>query len=238
MNKISIITVVYNDKTNIGRTIHSIISQSYKQIEFVVVDGKSTDGTLDILQKYSHKIDVLVSESDRGIYDAMNKGIKMATGEWIIFMNSGDVFYNDEVLSNVFSERIDPDVSFIYSDFEVGTSRDNVKQYEASFKKGVLLHQAVIYKRNLHERFGFYHVTAKYIVSDYIFFMNMSENETYKTKYKIAINQLAGVSSANWCGYQKLCCDYIYYRISVFTLVYKLIDRIVRNMIKKTFAIK
>lgn len=236
--KISVITVVYNDAINIERTIQSVINQNYDSIEYIVIDGKSTDGTLSILQNYKDKIDILVSEPDKGIYDAMNKGIKKATGEWIIFMNSGDVFYNQDVLSNIFNNKIQPEINFIYSDFEVENSNGTIKYFEASFKKGILLHQAAIYKRELHNKLGYYHVTSKYIVSDYIFFMTINENETYKTKYIIARNQAAGVSAANWCGYQKICCDYIFSRISIYSLIFKLIDRIIKNFIKKTFHIK
>lgn len=98
---ISIVTVVYNDEKYLEKTIKSIISQTYHNIEYIIIDGGSTDGTLDIIKRYESKINVWISEKDSGIYDAMNKGAKLANGDFIIFMNSGDTFYEDETIKNV-----------------------------------------------------------------------------------------------------------------------------------------
>jgi len=99
--KLSIITVVYNNKIGLENTIQSIIAQNNKDYEYIVIDGKSTDGTLDIITKYEDHITTWISEKDAGIYDAMNKGIKLAQGEYIYFLNSGDILYDDKVLDNV-----------------------------------------------------------------------------------------------------------------------------------------
>src|SRR5438105_14705 len=99
--RISIITVVYNNVANIEVTILSILNQTYKNIEYIVIDGGSTDGTLDVIKKYKDKISFWVSEKDNGIYDAMNKGIKVATGEWINFINSGDSYFDNDVLEKI-----------------------------------------------------------------------------------------------------------------------------------------
>lgn len=98
---ISIVTVSYNAATTIEQTILSVINQDFEDFEYIIVDGGSTDGTVDIIKKYQDKITLWVSEPDRGIYDAMNKGIIMANGKWVNFMNSGDSFYNLNVLSNL-----------------------------------------------------------------------------------------------------------------------------------------
>lgn len=111
--KITIVTVCYNTVNSIDMTIKSVINQIYSNIEYIIIDGGSTDGTVDIIKKYSGKIAYWISEPDDGIYDAMNKGIKAATGEWINFMNAGDRFYNDEVISKMFSE-VDPTVTIVY----------------------------------------------------------------------------------------------------------------------------
>ncbi len=214
--KISVITIVYNDYENIERTLKSVISQNFK-LEYVVIDGGSSDGTVNIIKKYEHYIDVFVSEPDKGIYDAMNKGIQKATGEWIIFMNSGDVFYDNTVIHDIFSKELPDNVSFIYSNF-YAQSRLNI----ASFEDGILLHQSVFYKRQKHSEYGFYAVTKKYIISDYLFFLRFNIEEVYKTDIVISRNSAAGVSSGKWCVLQKLCSDFIYNKISFPKLIIKL----------------
>lgn len=114
---ITIITVVFNDIKNIESTILSIINQTYANIEYIIIDGGSTDGTVDIIKKYSNKISYWISESDKGIYDAMNKGLRKATGEWINFMNAGDCFASPNVIAELFSyNKIPNKVKFVYGD--------------------------------------------------------------------------------------------------------------------------
>lgn len=104
--KISVITVVYNDVTNIETTIKSILNQIDVSLELIIIDGGSTDGTLDIISKYSDSVDIFISEKDNGIYDAMNKGIEYVTGEWVIFMNSGDTFVTNKTLSSLNLDKL------------------------------------------------------------------------------------------------------------------------------------
>ena len=103
---VTIITVSYNAVTSIEKTIQSVINQTYSNIEYIIIDGKSNDGTTDIIRKYADKISYWCSEPDKGIYDAMNKGIKLAHGEWVAFMNAGDSYVNSEVIKNIFSKQI------------------------------------------------------------------------------------------------------------------------------------
>lgn len=115
--KISVITVCYNCQFDLEKTILSVINQSYKNIEYIIIDGGSTDKTLDVIKKYIDKITYWVSEPDKGIYDAMNKGIRKATGDWINFMNAGDCFASPDVIAKLFSCNIIPnDIKFIYGD--------------------------------------------------------------------------------------------------------------------------
>ena len=113
---ISIVTVVYNGEQFLEETIQSVINQSYDNIEYIIIDGGSTDGTVDIIKKYEDKIDYWVSEKDNGIYDAMNKGIKVATGKWINFMNAGDMLYEDQVIEDIFFDKSYPNSIFVYGD--------------------------------------------------------------------------------------------------------------------------
>lgn len=98
---ISVVTVVRNDVINIEKTILSVLSQSFQNIEYIIIDGSSTDGTLDVIKKYADKVAYWVSEPDKGVYDAMNKGIAVSTGDFVIFMNSGDTFHSDDTIEKM-----------------------------------------------------------------------------------------------------------------------------------------
>jgi glycosyltransferase involved in cell wall biosynthesis len=95
---VSIVTVVYNGENFIEKTIQSVLNQTYKNIEYIIIDGGSIDGTVKVIETYKSVVDYWVSEKDSGIYDAMNKGMKVANGDFIIFMNGGDIFYRDDTL--------------------------------------------------------------------------------------------------------------------------------------------
>ena len=113
---VTIVTVSYNVVSTIERTILSVVNQTYSNIEYIIIDGGSTDGTVDIIKKYMDKIAYWVSEPDKGIYDAMNKGILMAKGQWINFMNSGDYLYSNDVISQFFLGKVYDDCTVIYGD--------------------------------------------------------------------------------------------------------------------------
>ena len=115
--KISVVTVCYNAADIIEGTILSVINQTYDNIEYIIIDGASTDGTIEVVNKYRDNVAHFVSEPDKGIYDAMNKGIKLASGEWINFMNAGDVFIDNGVIMNMFSDNADYEgCSVLYGD--------------------------------------------------------------------------------------------------------------------------
>lgn len=115
--QLSIVTVCYNEK-DIGRTCESIVSQSCQDFEWIVVDGGSTDGSLEVIKHYKERIDILISEPDNGIYDAMNKGIRLAKGKWINFMNGGDTFADNCIVGDFLRFAGDnPAADVIYGDF-------------------------------------------------------------------------------------------------------------------------
>ena len=103
VDKVTVITVVYNDANNIRKTLLSCLDQDYPDVEYIIIDGGSTDGTKEIICEYKGSLDYFCSEKDNGIYDALNKGILKANGEWIIVLNSGDTFVSTNVLSSIFN---------------------------------------------------------------------------------------------------------------------------------------
>lgn len=174
MSKFSIITICYNEP-NLERTCQSIVNQKFQDFEWIVIDGGSNAETLAIFEKYRRRIDVFVSEPDKGVYDALNKGIVRANGGFINFMNAGDKFADDDVLTDVAGIVSDKD-EIIYGytritsgDEIVGTSRVDLKKVkqkpEAMLYNG-LPHQAMFFRRNLFEKYGFYELNLP-IYSDW-----------------------------------------------------------------------
>ena len=114
--KVSIITIAYNADNSIEDTIKSVLSQSYNNIEYIIIDGNSSDNTLDICKKYSSKISKIVSEKDKGIYDAMNKGIAIATGDVIGILNADDFYLNDAIVESIVNKFKNTSADAVYAD--------------------------------------------------------------------------------------------------------------------------
>lgn len=161
--KFSIITICYNAEATLEKTIQSVLSQTYPEVEYIIVDGASKDNTLAIINKYKAQLSKVVSEPDKGLYDAMNKGIGLATGDYLCFLNAGDCFHSSTTLQdavNTISTDVLPDV--IYGETALvdadGTflrmrrlQTPNVLNWQ-SFKQGMLVcHQAFWMKRSLAE---------------------------------------------------------------------------------------
>lgn len=205
---ISIITVCFNAALDLQKTINSIRNQTFTDYEYIVVDGGSKDNTLQVIEDNSSFINKWISEADRGIYDAMNKGLKMSSAEWVIMMNAGDVFVDEYVLSKIFNQDIPDDKTFLYGDFLSLLDNGTIVRRETSFDKGFLNHQSIIYRRRLHDEHGLYIVTKKLIISDYLFFIRIPRNEVMRLNMPIAIYDIHGVSSNNsWPFYQRICAD-------------------------------
>ena len=154
--KVSIITVVYNGIEFLEETIKSVIAQTYPNIEYIIVDGGSKDGTLDIIKKYEAHITKWISEPDKGIYDAKNKGIDLATGDWQNFLNAGDSFVSNDVLEKIFTTNLE-NITLVYGDIiaiRENGQKLNVNAIELkddnSIKKGMkVCHQAIFYNKNI-----------------------------------------------------------------------------------------
>jgi len=173
--KVSIITVALNNAEYIEACIKSVINQDYKDIEYIVIDGGSTDGTIDIIKKYEDKINLWISESDRGIYDAINKGINMSSGDIIGILHSDDLYIDEHVIGNIVRE-FSNDVDSVYADM-VYIERNNpekvVRYYDSSvfqvskFAYGWMpAHPTCFIKKNVYAKYGLYK-TDFIIAADY-----------------------------------------------------------------------
>lgn len=154
MSKVSVVTVCYNAEKYIEETILSVINQTYKNIEYIIIDGASTDNTINIVNKYRDQIAFFVSEPDKGIYDAMNKGINIATGEWINFMNAGDTFYSNNAVSDIIS-KVDDSSTIAYGDtvlvYELGERLKTPDPLCRLEKEMVFGHQSTFIKSDYHK---------------------------------------------------------------------------------------
>jgi glycosyltransferase involved in cell wall biosynthesis len=205
--KISIITVVFNGEASIARAIESVLDQKNVEIEYIVIDGASQDRTLEVIAPYKAKLSCLLSEKDTGIYDAMNKGIKLATGDVIGFLNADDFYSNSLVLSDVIAEFIDPSVDAVYGDLEyfralrpskiVRTYRSN-QFHSAQLKRGLMpAHPTLFLRKNVYERFGLFDSSYK-IAGDFEFVVRIFKDESLSFRYipqKMVKMQMGGIST-------------------------------------------
>ncbi len=200
--KLSVITVCYNEKS-IASTCDSIVNQSWQDFEWIVIDGGSTDGTLDILEKYRNRIDIFISEKDDGIYHAMNKGIKLARGKYLNFMNGGDAFFGWKTLEKIFA-NVNHDVDILYGDslfFREDETPllklmpDVIPPY--FFEEESLAHQSAIIKRELILAHGLYNESFR-IVSDWekwIDFILIGKAAYMHYPHLVSIHHTNGVSA-------------------------------------------
>ena len=170
---ISVVTICYNAVECIEETMLSVLNQTYDKVEYIVIDGGSKDGTVDIIKRYAHRLAYWTSEPDKGIYDAMNKGIQKANGEWINFMNAGDTFSDMFVLDNIFSEEINENVGIVYGNTALFKNGVFVESFENKpfwlslmpFRGKGICHQSMFVKSDLAKRMMF--DTSYRICSDY-----------------------------------------------------------------------
>ena len=204
--KVSIITVVWNNNTTIKNAINSVLSQTYKNIEYIIIDGGSTDGSVEVIEKYRDKISVFLSESDKGIYDALNKGIDLSTGEVITILHSDDLFYDNSVVSDMMNRVSETNAEICFSDMViVDSSLKKVLRYYMSsyfspwmFRIGWMPpHPTCFIKKSLFDEFGLYSLDYK-IAGDFDFlvriFYSRDINWGYLNRITVKMRQ-GGVSN-------------------------------------------
>lgn len=241
---ISIITINYNNLEGLKQTIASVKSQTYANIEYIVVDGNSNDGSVEFLKENNEIFDKLIIEKDKGIYDAMNKGLKVATGEWINFMNSGDLFFSSYVLDSIKPTLLNQKYGVVYGDAKITYDNYNTKIKKVkkkNFKKGMpfCTQSALISTKFIREnRFN-----PSYKVSgDLDFFLQLETKKTpmlYVEKI-ISIFDYNGVSSRFNFKYEleKLSILKKYYHSRAYFYWIDIIDRSIRAIFKKMLPVK
>lgn len=190
--KISLITPSYNSDATIARTINSVIAQDYPNLEYLIIDGGSTDDTAKIVTSYQDKINInFISETDNGIYDAMNKGIKMASGDIIGILNSDDFFSDNDILSTVANAFTDERIDVVYGDIKYFSDDINkTKRYwkTGEYKAGklnngwIIPHPALFVRKSVYERCGLYNIDFK-IAGDYEFILRILQKHQLNLKY-------------------------------------------------------
>lgn len=196
--KISVITVCFNAVHTIEKTLQSVIHQTYDPIELIIVDGGSTDGTIDVIKKYEEKISLWKSEPDDGVYDAMNKAVKMAGGDWLFFLNSDDVFYDPEVLNRVAPLLQHPNTIYYGDVIKLPTN----ERYSGRFSRYKLsgqniCHQSIFYPKIV---FDIYQYDTRYkIYADWDLNIKCMGNPNLRFEYinqVIAYFNIEGLSSS------------------------------------------
>ena len=184
------------------KTIESVVNQTYTDYEYIIIDGGSTDSSLEVIAEYTDRITYWNSEPDNGIYNAMNKGIAQANGEWVIFMNSSDVFRNYEVLANIFNRNIEAHTQILYGNALVNGLNKILNPpaniTKSFFLTGTICHQSLFAKRELFDRVG--NFNSNYIIisdRDWLLRVYVSKNHFAYINFEICIWDPIGFSSQN-----------------------------------------
>jgi glycosyltransferase involved in cell wall biosynthesis len=209
--KISIITITYNSAKTVEDTIKSVISQDYPDIEYIIVDGKSKDNTLEIVNRYSQHISNLVSERDKGLYDALNKGIKMATGDVVGMLHSDDLYADNTVISKIAAHfKSNPKVQGVYADL-VFVDRDNVSKVTRTWKAGKYEHGAFLkgwmpphptffVRLDVYQQYGGFNTALK-LSADYELMLRLIHKNNIRISYlpeTIVKMRMGGVSNTSF----------------------------------------
>ncbi len=203
---ITLITVVYNNVNHIKGAIQSVLSQNHPHIEYVVIDGDSDDGTVEVIKEFQDKITVLLSEPDKGIYDALNKGIRHSSGDVVGFLHSDDFFSHDEIVSQIAKVFANDRVDVVYGDLNYvkkGQTNTIVRHWKAGeFSQRKLTygwmppHPAFYMRRELYDQFGGFDLTYK-IAADYDCMLRFLSKRNLIVLYipEVFVNMRVGVVS-------------------------------------------
>jgi len=205
--KVSLLTVSYNSSATIKDTINSVLMQDYRDVEYIIVDGNSGDNTVEIIKSFGNEISKWISEPDKGIYDAMNKAIKMATGEVVGILNSDDFYSSTDIVSQVAAAFNDPTIDAVFGDLvfvdpnnlkKVVRKYSSAKWHPEKFAKGFMpAHPTFFVRRKYYEEIGLFKTDYK-IAADYELLIRFLYVHKLKYKY-LSINMVTmrkgGVSS-------------------------------------------
>ena len=219
--KISIVTVCYNSAATITRTLQSVAAQNWPAIEHIVVDGASTDATMSIINAHRSSLAAVMSEPDRGVYDAMNKGVALATGDVIVFLNADDYYIDNEVISRVATAMQAEQLDALYGDvafFRAGESGKLVRRYNSGQFRPTRIasgwmpaHPALFVRRELFDRFGLFRTDYR-IAGDFEFVARAFKDGRLRYRHipRILVNmRLGGASTSGWKSFALLNSEVI-----------------------------
>lgn len=255
--KISVVTVCFNCRNTIEETIRSVISQDYPNIEYIVIDGGSSDGTLNVVNKYQTKIKTIVSEPDQGIFDAMNKSLKYITGYYVLFLNTGDKLVNSHIVSDIFGKQeyhedliygdvyIQNELGYLFCKADAIYSKNPTKK-ELVFKSQGFCHQSLFTKTSMLKNIGFnlkYPLGADYDTTAQIYYKGNQEIFYVGQPISIFDDRTGGASHnkivqilkerADFFGYKPLICVYLYaYKEIIINKVKAIIESLFPNIVR------
>jgi len=190
--KISIITASYNSAKTLARTMDSVLAQNYPDLEYIIIDGASTDNTREIVESYQNKLNIkFISEPDNGIYDAMNKGVRLATGDIVGILNSDDFYDNGNVLNNIAGAFEDNKIDAVYGDIKYfGEDINKITRYwqageytESKFNNGWMMpHPTLFVRKSVYEKCGLFNTNLK-LAADYEFILRLLKIHKINIKY-------------------------------------------------------
>lgn len=255
--KISVVTVCFNCRNTIEETIRSVISQDYPNIEYIVIDGGSSDGTLNVVNKYQTKIKNIVSEPDQGIFDAMNKSLKYITGYYVLFLNAGDKLVSSHIVSDIFGKQeyhedliygdvyIQNELGYLFCKADAIYSKKPTKK-ELVFKSQGFCHQSLFTKTSMLKNVGFnlkYPLGADYDTTAQIYYKGNQEIFYVGQPISIFDDRTGGASHnkivqilkerADFFGYKPLICVYLYaYKEIIINKVKAIIESLFPNIVR------